>query len=171
MSDAERLGAAVALALFFHFLIILYQPADTESPVTLTISITPNDENVLNPGHARAGTALSSTPATSNEDAERRDKKRKAYLDYLDEVDSAIHARRLITGRKDLIGVALCAFTILPDGTFTKARIIKSSGDQNLDSAALNAVKAASGIIKRPEIIGPEIMEISMWVKFQYDLE
>lgn len=170
MTDAERMGAAITLALFFHFLIALYKPAEPEAPIQMRLEVATDETSAINRERIGEGIGISTARAPDTPENELRNKKRQAWLAYLDEVDSAIHARRLATGRDDLIGTALCAFTILPDGRFTNARIIRSSGNQALDKDATAAIAAASGVIKRPAIIGNERLEISLWIKYQYGL-
>ena len=90
-----------------------------------------------------------------------------AYISH--DVDDAIHARRL-TGERTLIGFAVCSFTIDSEGMFRDVTLVRSSGSQRLDASALNAVRAASGVIKRPPIIGPDPIRVSLQVKYQYAL-
>ncbi len=67
--------------------------------------------------------------------------------------------------------MALCAFTIAPDGTFSDARIVTGSGRPELDASALRAVRAASGVVPRPEILGSAPIHVSLQVKYQYGLQ
>lgn len=170
MTDAERLGTAITLALFFHFLIALYRPTETDPPMQLHISVSTEEASVLNRDRTGQGTGISTAQTPDSPEAELRNKKREAWLKYIDDVDAAIHAHRLMSGRTDLIGTALCAFTIMPDGNFQNARIIRSSGDESLDRDALLAIKSAGGLVKRPEIIGTNKLEVSLWIKYQYGL-
>lgn len=170
MTDAERMGTAITLALFFHFLIVLYKPAEPDPPVLMRLEVATDESSTISKERLGEGTGISTAPTPDTPENEQRNKKRQAWLEYLDGVDAAIHARRLFTGREDLIGTTLCAFTILPDGHFTNARIIRSSGNPDLDRDALTAIAAASGVVKRPAIIGNERLEISLWIKYQYGL-
>lgn len=171
MTDAERMGTAITLALFFHFLIVLYKPAEPEIPVLMRLEVATDENSAASRERAGDGTGISTAPAADTPENEQRNKKRQAWLAYLDQVDSAIHARRLATGRDDLIGATLCAFSILPDGRFANVKILRGSGNPELDKDALAAIAAASGIVKRPAIIGTERLEISLWIKYQYGLD
>ena len=96
--------------------------------------------------------------------------KRKAFLQFLTEVETAIHTRRFERGTANLIGLAQCTFIIQPDGHFAAIDLQKSSGNPQLDAAALYAVRAASGVVKRPKIIGPDPIPMTVQVKYQYGL-
>lgn len=171
MTDAERLAAAITLAIFFHFLLIFVRTADPEAPLSLSITLSPEDTSVIAASAPKSSTGISTAPSAANEEAEQRDKKRRVYLEYLEEVDNAIHARRFIDGNRDLIGTVLYGFAIMPDGTFANIRLLKSSGEKKLDDAAFKAIRAASAVVKRPGILGAEPLEVSLWIKFQYGLE
>jgi TonB family protein len=82
--------------------------------------------------------------------------RRRAFLEYLDAVDDAVHAHRLDGGETGLLGVATCSFIIGRDGAFSDIELFSSSGHPELDNAALRAVQAASGRVQRPAIIGQE---------------
>lgn len=171
MNDRERLAAAVALALFLHFLLAICHPGQDAGAPALKVSLQV-EENAPQAGAMReAGTGLEASAQNApTPEQEMLNRKRKAYLRYLDEVDAAIHARRQQKG-SDLIGVALCAFTIAPDGGFKGEKIVTSSGNPALDKAALQAIRSASGVVRRPAIIGADPINVSLQVKYQYDLE
>lgn len=170
MTDTERLGTAISLAIFFHFLIALYQPPEREPLHILHLETISEDSSLLNAERVNPGTGISTPDNHNSAEAEQRDKRRQALLEYLDEVERAIHARRLSTGRPDLIGTCLCSLTIFPDGKFGNVKVARSSGNPILDHDALQAIQAASGIVKRPQLIGSMPLEISFWVKYQYGL-
>ncbi len=69
-----------------------------------------------------------------------------------------------------LLGNALYSFRILPDDTFTDIRLRRSSGDPLMDAAALNAIRTASGKVKRPEIVGRQTFLLSIAVKYQLNM-
>ncbi|MFR3457405.1 MAG: TonB family protein [Bilophila wadsworthia] len=102
--------------------------------------------------------------------ADAADRKRQAFLRYLDDIDEAVHARRLDGGETGLIGVAEYMFTVRPDGTFTDPVLRASSGSPQLDASARRAVLAASGKVRRPAIIGTEPIPVILHVKYQYGL-
>ena len=103
-------------------------------------------------------------------EAEAADRKREAFLRYLDDIDEAVHARRLDAGDTGLIGVAAYAFIVRPDGTFTEPELRLSSGSPRLDEAARRAVLAASGKVKRPALFGSGPIPVMLHVKYQYGL-
>lgn len=51
-------------------------------------------------------------------------------------------------------GVAAYVFIVRPDGSFTAPVLRQSSGSPALDVAARRAILAASGSVKRPDILG-----------------
>ena len=170
MTDGERISAGIAISIFLHFCIAIAHFGGEEAPDTFRAVLAMDSESLATSPAARRGTGIQSASPQSREEAEEADRKRNAYLKYLDAVDEAIHAKRLEVGAADLIGVARCAFAIMSDGRFSDVGIVKSSGDARLDSSALRAVRAASGVVKRPSILGTDVMRISLEVKYQYGL-
>ena len=170
MTDSERLWTGIALSLFLHFAITLLHGPEPEEHTAFTAVLEMDDSSTLSRSSVREGTGLQSAEPQDREEAEKLDRKRRAYLRYLDDVDDAIHARRLDGGGDHLIGVALCAFTIEQDGTFRNIMLVKTSGSAELDASALRAVRAASGVVRRPDIIGPDLINVSLQVKYQYSL-
>ena len=171
MTDGERLWTGIALSLFLHFSLALFHVSPPEDAPSFRAVLEMDEESTLTRGGTRQGTGLESSSPEDREEAEKLNQKRRAYLRYLDEVDDAIHARRLDSGDTSLIGVALCAFTIAPDGSFSEVRIVTSSGRPELDTSALRAVRAASGVVRRPEILGTAPIHVSLQVKYQYGLQ
>ena len=117
-----------------------------------------------------AGIGLDSRAAPDVQARKHADRKRQAFLRYLDDIDEAVHARRLDGGETGLIGVAEYMFTVRPDGTFTDPVLRASSGSPQLDASARRAVLAASGKVRRPAIIGTEPIPVILHVKYQYGL-
>ena len=170
MTDSERLWTGIAVSVFLHFALTLWHPADQPEEASFRAVLEMDTESAALPGGPQPGTGVESAPQGNREEAEQLDRKRRAYLRYLEDVDDAIHARRLAAGDTGLIGVALCAFTIRPDGTFADVRLAVSSGRPELDASALRAVASASGVIPRPDILGSEPIHVSLHVKYQYGL-
>lgn len=52
-------------------------------------------------------------------------------------------------------GIVLVSFTVNADGSLSNARISKSSGDESLDNATLNAVESARAVGVRPAGFSP----------------
>ena len=171
MTDGERLWTGIALSLFLHFSLTLIHASPGEDAPVFRAVLAMDSESTLSRSGTRPGTGLQASSESDREEAERLNQKRRAYLRYLDEVDDAIHARRLDAGDTSLIGVALAAFTITKDGTFHDVRIVTSSGRPELDASALRAVHAASGVVRRPAILGTEPMHVSLPVKYQDELK
>lgn len=171
MTDGERLWTGIALSLFLHFSLTLIHVSAREEPPVFRAVLEMDSESTLSRSGTRPGTGLQSASESDRDEAEKLNQKRRAYLRYLDDVDDAIHARRLDAGDTSLIGVAIAAFTIAHDGTFHDVRIVTSSGRPELDASALRAVHAASGVIRRPAILGADPIHVSLPVKYQYDLK
>lgn len=170
MTDSERLWTGIALSLFLHFAITLFHVQEQNDAPVFTAVLEMEDSSTLRQSSVNEGTGIQSASPQDREEAEKLDRKRRAYLQYLEEVDDAIHARRLDEGGTHLIGVALCAFTIDQDGVFHDVALVASSGSAELDASALRAVHAASGVVRRPDIIGIEPISVSLQVKYQYSL-
>lgn len=171
MTDGERLWTGIALSLFLHFSLTLIHASPREEAPAFRAVLEMESESTLARGGSLPGTGLQASAESDREEAEKLDRKRRIYLRYLDDVDNAVHARRLDAGNTSLIGVALCAFTIAADGTFHDARIVVSSGRPELDASALRAVAAASGVVRRPDILGTDPIHVSLSVKYQYGLQ
>lgn len=171
MTDSERLWTGVALSLFLHFSLTLFHDSPPDETPALRVVLDTENASSITPRGVRQGTGLHASSPQDREEAEKLDRKRRAYLRYIEEVDDAIHARRLASGDTNLIGVTLCAFTIGRDGRFSDVRIVTSSGRPELDASALRAVRAASGVTRRPEILGSDPIHVSLQVKYQYDLQ
>ncbi|MBP3731266.1 MAG: TonB family protein [Mailhella sp.] len=169
MTDSERLWTGIALSLFLHFGIVISHGPDPEEHKPFRAILEMDGQSVLVQEAVQTGTGLQQASPHDREEAEKLDQKRRAYLRYLDDVDDAIHARRF-SGDTSLIGFAICSFTINSDGTFSDASVIRTSGDPRLDASALHAVHSASGVVKRPAIIGPDPIHVSLQVKYQYSL-
>lgn len=97
--------------------------------------------------------------------------RRRRYRQYLQDVSNEIHAQRLRAGGSDLIGLCEVRFAIDESGTFFDIRLHRSSGNPALDRAALRAVRAASGRVKRPAGIAEGVLNVAEEVRFQYALE
>ncbi len=170
MTEKECLYTAVGLSLFAHFLLLIAPgPRETPHQATQVVLQLDMDSVALAPA-APKGVGLSSIRPESTQDAKAADRKRQAFLGYLEAVDQEVHSRRLETGSTGLIGVATCSFVIRPDGTFSEPAVHTSSGDPDLDAAALRAIRAASGKIRRPAIIGTDPVPMTLQVKYQYNL-
>ena len=169
MDDAERWIAALVLALAAHFFILqpswlrLERPSSTGQMVLVQFST-----NQVQAGENPGVNILDAH--SGSDEASLADQRRKVYNRYLDEISDAIHARRFEYGRRDLIGVAEFGFIIEPSGMFSNITLLGSSGHRDLDRAAEHAVRAASGVIKRPSELGSENIAVLMPIKYQYEL-
>lgn len=119
---------------------------------------------------SQSGLGVDAPSREAQEQARLADIKRRIFLRFLQDVDDAVHARRLDAGNTDLIGVAECRFMILGDGHFTEPVLCAGSGRPRLDAAALQAIRAASGTVQRPAMLGAEPIPVTLQVKFQYGL-
>ncbi len=55
-------------------------------------------------------------------------------------------------------------------GMFHEISFVRSPRDKRLDASTIHAVRTASGVVKRPPIIGPGPIHVSLQVKYQYAL-
>ena len=90
---------------------------------------------------------------------------------YLDQVSESVHARRRIADAgRHLVGNALCRVAIESDGHFSSVEILRSSGNAELDGDAVKAVRATSGTVPRPRILGGNAIAIALTIKYQFGL-
>ena len=91
---------------------------------------------------------------------------------YRAKLQSLIAARKQyprMAEKMEAEGTVSVAFTVLPNGTITGARVASSSGNQWLDQAALQAVQAASGALPFPPSIKKAQWAFSIGVNFQLE--
>ncbi len=169
MTEKECLLTGIALSLFAHFC-LLGGTGQREQPETAGkyVSVTLSSSAVAT--EQGTGTGIASAGPDQLADHEAADRRRAAFLRYLEDIDDCVHAHRLDGGETGLIGVAKYGVTVLADGTFTDLVLLSSSGSAKLDEAAARAIQAASGRVKRPAIIGTEPVPVLLYVKYQYGL-
>lgn len=167
MSPGERIAAAVAVSAALHWAALALPaapppPPDAADP-PLLVSLT----------GAEAGLSLAAPlsleqaePARPDADSPA-DRRRAALAAYLDALAEAIHARRGEGGR---VGNAAVALTVDAAGRFSGIALSGGSGDAALDADALAAVRAASGAVARPRILGGEPLRLVLVVKYQFGL-
>lgn len=169
ISDSMRIGLAASIGLHAVFLIGVSDPDAPGSGAT-DIRIDLNALEAVNVSETGA-LAIGSLDHGTGPDAEKMaERRRMLYRRYIEDVSSLIHAHRLDSGRKDLIGIALVVFHADAAGRFFDVSLKKSSGSDALDNAALRAVRAASGKVKRPKELGTHDITIFEEVRFQYGL-
>ena len=113
----------IAVSLFAHFaLLIAPRPPEPEPSFTTVVQMDMASPAVATSREKGIGIAAASPRDMDKADA--ADRKRQAFLRYLDDIDEAVHARRLDGGETGLIGVAEYMFTVRPDGTFTDPVLI-----------------------------------------------
>ena len=169
MTERECLLTGIALSLFAHFC-LLGEIGQREQPETVGkyVSVTLSSSAVT--AERGSGTGIAQASSDQLADHEAADRRRAAFLRYLEDIDDCVHAHRLDGGETGLIGVAKYGVTVLADGTFTEPLLLASSGSARLDEAAKRAIEAASGRVKRPAIIGTEPVPVLLYVKYQYGL-
>lgn len=170
MSDQERLGAALAIAVFVHFMGLQAHWTQSEAVSSGQQTLVVELSAVAVPSQENGVMALDSLQEPSPEDA-AADMRRKARQTFVEEVSQAIHARRLLEGHAQLIGVALYSFVIDASGAFTDITLQQTSGKPELDRAAFRAIQAASGVVKRPTLLGTGTLQCIVPVKYQYTLQ
>ena len=105
MTEKECLAAGIAVSLFAHFaLLIAPRPPDPEPSFITVVQMDMASPAVTTSREKGIGIAAASPRDMDKADA--ADRKRQAFLRYLDDIDEAVHARRLDGGETGLIGVA-----------------------------------------------------------------
>ena len=102
-------------------------------------------------------------PVTNNPAAEA------AYRAKLQNLIAARKQYPRMAEKMEAEGTVSVAFTVLPNGTITSARVANSSGNQWLDQAALQAVQAASGALPFPADIHKTQWGFTISVNFQLE--
>ena len=179
MTDGERTATAVVLSLVLHWLVLNGwkpdAPAIAGSEIDDIIAVDTSGMEIGISLATSISLEQSVLPAAPMEktsaDTAAAERRRGAMTRYLDQVSEAIHARRRVsdTGRL-LVGNSLCRIVIESDGRFSSVDILRSSGDAALDVDATAAVRAASGVVPRPRILGGKAIAIALPVKYQFGL-
>lgn len=169
-NDALKIGIWGSIGI--HLVALLLLGGGKELPVSGNdfIRISAESLDAVVAGEA-GGVAIGSIGPQNTSEQKLAEERRRVYLQYLDDVSSEIHSRRLDFGHTDLIGIAICTFFIDETGRFVSVRLLKSSGHPELDRVAMMAVEAASGRVKRPKILGNSRIGVAQEVRFQYGLK
>ena len=171
MTDSERIRTGIALSLFLHFMLLSTSWREDSPRADFSTTVQLDMETAAISPTSRSGLDVEApSRGEAQEQARLADMKRRVFLRFLQDVDDAVHARRLDAGTTDLIGVAECRFMILDDGRFDDPVLSAGSGNPRLDAAALRAVRAASGTVPRPEILGTAPIPVTLRIKYQYGL-
>ena len=97
MTEKECLAAGIAVSLFAHFaLLIAPRPPEPEPSFTTVVQMDMASPAVATSREKGIGIAAASPRDMDKADA--ADRKRQAFLRYLDDIDEAVHARRLDGG-------------------------------------------------------------------------
>lgn len=92
MTEKECLAAGIAVSLFAHFaLLIAPRPPDPEPSFTTVVQMDMASPAVATSREKGIGIAAASPRDMDKADA--ADRKRQAFLRYLDDIDEAVHAR------------------------------------------------------------------------------
>lgn len=114
---------------------------------------------------------IESVSSSDMQQSKVADKKRQIYQQYLADISDCVHAHRfLLSGSRDLIGIASITFQIESDGTFSAVKLRSSSGRELLDRSAAEAVRACSGKVKRPPSTGLHPLVVLQEVRYQFKL-
>lgn len=179
MTDGERIATAFILSLAVHWMAVEglgckepdVQHVSSDEPVFVDdVSLPESGISLASPITFEQPAFLLPQEAVSAE-ASAAERKREALFAYLDQISTAIHARRKISGEwHRLVGNATLRLLIDRAGRFVAVDLIRQSGDEQLDSDALQAAHSASGFIRRPGILGSSPIQISVVVKYQFGL-
>ncbi len=168
MTPGERFASALAASLALHWAVLGFTWDEApprfadDAPV---VSLTGAETGISLEAPITLEQAAPAEPAAENP----ADRRRAAMIEYLDALAEAVHARRALGGGA-LLGNAAVAVTIDAAGRFSGVRLAGASGDSRLDADALAAVRAASGAVPRPRVLGPEPLGIVLVVKYQLGL-
>ena len=134
------------------------EPAPAPKPQVQPVAATP----VSRPAAAPAPQAAPAQ-STDNKAAEA------AYKARLQNLIAARKQYPRMAEKAEVEGSVVVAFTVMPNGTITGARVAKSSGNEWLDKAAVQAVNATSGALPFPPDIRKAQWSFSLTVNFKLD--
>ncbi len=170
MTKNERMGTALAIAFFLHFLLLISSfNYDFSSDSNIPSSIELELETSMIESSSESSLNLAED-GLSDEERKMQNERRLAMQTFIKEIQAEIHRHRLNLGNKKLIGIAWYYFQIKNDSSFTNITLEKSSGNALLDKDARNAIQLASKKIKRPKILGNDSLGILIPIKYQYAL-
>lgn len=175
MTPRQTIWTCLVISLCLHWLLLEQHWHQAPVPSGETVVVPVNfDLSVATPG--TIGLSLEQGGADEQEKTDHADAARRlrqqALKKFLAQVHSAVEHRRRPPGSDldDLIGNARYRFRIRPDDTFSDIVMLHSSGDPRLDAAAREAIRSASGNVKRPAILKGRSWTIAITVKYQYSL-
>ena len=169
MTEKECLAAGIAVSLFAHFaLLIALRPPEPSRPSPPLSRWTWRPPAVATSREKGIGIAAASPRDMDKADA--ADRKRQAFLRYLDDIDEG--RARPASGRRRNQAHRRCRIYVhRPARRDVHRSVLRaSSGSPQLDASARRAVLAASGKVRRPAIIGTEPIPVILHVKYQYGL-
>jgi len=175
MSSRQTIWTCLVISLCLHWFLLQPKWGHPAAPSGESIVIPVNFDISVAAGGG-TGLALEQGPPPDDEKTEHEDTirrlRRQALKRFLAQVYAAVEHRRRPPGSdlSDLIGNVRYQFRIRPDDTFADIAMQHSSGDPRLDAAARKAIEAASGTVKRPDILKGRSWTITMTVKYQYRL-
>jgi TonB family protein len=173
--DEKHLWAAtLALSFFVHMAFLnlhsFHHTEEQSIPLCVTLDMATPEQAASSQGSLHTQMAMSENDRRGESAADRR---RQAFAAYLKQIRKHINANKFQPPGNDfsrMVGKAGYALTILPDGRFAHIRLLRSSGDPDLDRAANLAIHLTSGRIKRPPITGKQPFTLRVTVKYQYGL-
>ena len=174
MNSQEAFKYSLMISVALHLIFFLSIKDSSSSIIASSpVTVIDMDSIVISQPQSVGGVGIESfTPNPQGQtEAEVAQKKRKAYLEYIEEISQEIHSRRLSFGRTDLLGITTYSFIIKSDGSFSDVQLKISSGSTELDTIASQAIKSASKKVKRPKIIGDNPIKVVQEIRFQYGLK
>lgn len=169
MSDAAKIGLWVSLSLHALFLILAGGTAGEAAGGKQFVRLSAESLDAIVTAESGA-LALGAFTSGASDEAKLAERRREAYLQYLEDIAAEIHSRRLDFGRTNLIGIAVFAFSVDERGAFRDIRLTASSGKPELDRVARLAIEASSGRVRRPKLLGSDPIAVVQEVRFQYGL-
>lgn len=168
-NKTERNLIAICVSCFFHFVLLSHFSTIADKNYSDTRLLEIQIDFPLACVQEGKSLALHRAP----EKKSRQDTLRKRFQArklFLEQVADRVHRLRFLGAEKKFIGTAVFQFKIDAAGRFFQIALVQSSGKPDLDRAARNAISAASGKVKRPPILGAEVIFFSLPVKYQYEL-
>ncbi len=171
-TDVNSFAIGLSCALLLHAVGLIAMNSVRMKPVEVYQSIIVHMDNSDIPVKVDAAQlGIESAGSSDSKKDQAADKKRRIFETYQEDISDCIHAHRfLLPGSSGLIGLVYISIQINAEGEFTAVRLRKTSGNPQLDKAAVMAAQACSGKVKRPQAIGTHNLTVLHEVRCQYKL-
>ncbi|MCP4115885.1 MAG: TonB family protein [Desulfobacteraceae bacterium] len=173
MSATHRWIVCLIFSLVIHGQVLGHHFAPSPAREQGTIHVTLDNKGYAATSENTFALRPTLAPLTEEKGDAGADQKKQILNSYLKQVKKEIHRNKFSSvtkGRKTMIGNVKYRFSIDQTGGFTAIRLVQSSGDPAMDTAAKQAINVSSHRIKRPQSTGTTPITLEITIKYQYGL-